>query len=297
MGAICAAVSSASAQQQQGAGADTRLPMADSAFARHAWQSAADGYRAVVKDTPSNGVAWFRLASSLDQLGKTDDAIAAYSRAIDIGAQPAMSQFRLARLYAQQHKNSETFDHLQKFAAFGADSSMLANEPAFASLRGTAEFASALKTALEARYPCRNEHTFDFWVGDFDTGAADPNAPPTGELHNTREYQGCVILERFAAKAGGGAGMSMAFYDANRHTWRMIWNDDSNSSNDFEGSYHDGAMRFEGWVLDAQGNKMLARNVLENVSPDVIRHQYSTSPDNGKTWVMRSNTRFVRKKN
>lgn len=148
----------------------------------------------------------------------------------------------------------------------------------------------------EIRYPCRSVHTFDFWVGDFEARPWNEpqNSPATGRLHNTREYEGCVIVERWNGTTGS-AGMSMAFYDVNRKAWRMVWNSDGNSSNDFEGQYRDGAMRFEGWVLDAHGKRMLARNVLQNVSPDTIRHIYSTSSDDGKTWDVKSDGRFVRR--
>ncbi len=150
--------------------------------------------------------------------------------------------------------------------------------------------------ADDARFPCRAVHTFDFWVGTFDATPWDqPAAPLRGQLHNTREYDGCVIVERWAG-ANGSAGMSMSFYDLNRQVWRMVWNDDSNHSNDFEGSYSDGAMRFKGWVLDSTGKRLLASNVLENVSPGVIRHIYSTSADNGKTWLVKSDGRFVLRK-
>jgi hypothetical protein len=90
--------------------------------------------------------------------------------------------------------------------------------------------------------------------------------------------------------------MSMAFYDVNRRVWRMVWNGDDNQSNDFEGAVKDGAMRFEGWTLDADGKRLLARNVLENVCADTIRHVYSTSADGGKTWVVKSDGRFARRK-
>jgi hypothetical protein len=155
--------------------------------------------------------------------------------------------------------------------------------------------ARATKSADDARYPCRSVHTFDFWVGTFDAAPWNrPSAPATGQLHNTREYEGCVIVERWTA-ANGSGGMSMSFYDVNRHVWRMVWNSDSNQSNDFEGSYENGAMRFHGWELDSAGNRILASNVLQNVSPDTIRHIYSTSADSGKTWVVRSDGRFVRR--
>lgn len=152
----------------------------------------------------------------------------------------------------------------------------------------------AEKAAEDSRYPCRAEHTFDFWVGTFDaTPWNQPTAPSRGELHNTREYEGCVIVERW--KSPRSTGMSMSFYDVSRHQWRMIWDDDSNHSNDLEGTYNDGAMRFTGWVLDDKGQRVLVSNVLQNVSPDTIRHIYSESADNGKTWVVKSDGRFVRR--
>jgi hypothetical protein len=162
--------------------------------------------------------------------------------------------------------------------------------------------ASALRAAEQParsadaeRYPCRDVHTFDFWVGDFDARSwKDPSSPVRGRLHNTREYEGCVIVERWDGTSGSH-GMSMAFYDVNRKAWRMVWNGDDNQSNDFEGRYQDGAMRFEGWVVDASGNRILARNVLENVSPETIRHVYSTSSDGGKTWEVKSDGRFERR--
>jgi hypothetical protein len=149
--------------------------------------------------------------------------------------------------------------------------------------------------ADDGRYPCRSVHTFDFWAGDFEATKWDePNGTVRGHLHNTREYDGCVIVERWEG-ATGSRGMSMSFYDANRHVWRMVWNGDDNRSNDFEGSYRDGAMRFEGWILDADGKRVLASNVLQDVSPDTIRHIYSVSLDGGKTWAVKSDGRFVRR--
>ena len=162
-------------------------------------------------------------------------------------------------------------------------------------------FAREPKKAANApdtpRYPCRDVHTFDFWVGTFDARPWDQpeSAPATGQLRNTREYDGCVIVERWTG-ANLLKGMSMSFYDVNRRVWRMVWVSDTGQSNDFEGSYRDGAMLFEGWILDDAGKKVLARNVLQNVSPGTIRHTYSTSADGGKTWVVRSDGRFVRRK-
>ena len=104
-----------------------------------------------------------------------------------------------------------------------------------------------------------------------------------------------MILERWDG-TNGFKGMSMAFYDVHRRVWRMVWNGEDNQSNDFEGTYKDDSMQFEGWVLDDAGKRLLARNVLQNVSADTIRHVYSTSADGGKTWQVKSDGRFSRRK-
>jgi len=156
--------------------------------------------------------------------------------------------------------------------------------------------AAAQSAADSARYPCRAVHTFDFWVGTYDAMPWDkPDAPSAGTLQNTREYDGCVFVERWTSP--GQNGMSIVFYDVTLKTWRMVWNDDSNSSTVFsEGAYRDGAMRFLGWKLDPRGKPVYVSNVLENVSPGLIRHIFSTSSDSGKTWTVRSDGRFVRRK-
>ncbi len=139
-------------------------------------------------------------------------------------------------------------------------------------------------------------HTFDYWAGTFDVWAWSRTAgPPTGVTTNTRDYDGCVIVEHFTSLTSGSVGMSMSFYDVNRRVWRMIWNDDANSSNDFEGTFHDGAMHFLGWVLDPAGRRVMASNTLTPVSPDTIRQTYAVSPDSGKTWVTMSDGRYVRR--
>ena len=166
--------------------------------------------------------------------------------------------------------------------------------PVLMCLLVTPAFGQAVPDSV--RYPCRSVHTFYFWAGDFDATAwnAPANSPPRGQLHNTREYDGCVIVERWSSPNGNG--MSMAFYDKTRQTWRMVWNDDGNGSNVFDsGEFRDNAMRFTGWVVNPRGVRVMASNVLEQVSPGVIHHVFSISPDSGRTWIVRGESRFTRR--
>src|SRR6476661_8293473 len=93
-----------------------------------------------------------------------------------------------------------------------------------------APVVSRAQSADDARYPCRSVHTVDYWVGTYDAMPWDkPDTPSGGQLHNTRDYDGCVFVERWtSANPKGNMGMSMLFFDTTRKTWRMIWNDDSN---------------------------------------------------------------------
>ena len=76
----------------------------------------------------------------------------------------------------------------------------------------------------------------------------------------------------------------------------MMWMGDDGVSNDLEGDYRDGAMRLTGTMLDASGKRLRLSNVLQPVSKDVIRHTFSVSADDGKTWTVKSDGRFVRRK-
>jgi hypothetical protein len=211
------------------------------------------------------------------------------------GAQSPGPELRQARDYAQQNDRAHALQHLRAAADIGFAPSLIDTVAAFASLRDSPEFKALRQHAEEKRYPCRGEHTFDFWAGTWDAAPWDhPEVKPTGVLKNTRAYEGCVFIEEFSS-GGEPIGMSISFYDINRKVWRMIWDDSRNTSNDFEGSYHDGAMRFLGWILDDQGRRILAKNVLENISPDTIKHTYAVSPDSGKTWNALGVGRFVRR--
>jgi tetratricopeptide (TPR) repeat protein len=287
------------AQAPQGAsgGAADVMQRANAAFANKDWNTAARLFGDVTRSNPTNAAAWFRLGASFESGGQFRDALGAYEHVATLGFQPLAVQLRLARTYTELQDTTSAFAHLRAAARLGFQAFVADSDPAFAPLRRSTGYARIVADAERTRYPCRDVHTFDYWSGTFDVNPWGlPSAPPTGVATNTREYDGCVIVEHFTGGSTGTHGMSISFYDVNRKVWRMVWNDDNNSSNDFEGTYSDGAMHLTGWVLDGSGKRILARNTLVNVSPDTVHQFYQTSPDSGKTWVTLGDGRYVRRR-
>ncbi len=95
--------------------------------------------------------------------------------------------------------------------------------------------------------------------------------PVRGHLHNTREYEGCVIVERW----DGASAISGHEHVVLRCQPPRLADGVERRRQQVErlrGRLPDGAMRFEGWILDADGKRLLSpKDVLENVSSDTMR--------------------------
>jgi hypothetical protein len=78
---------------------------------------------------------------------------------------------------------------------------------------------------------------FDFWLGTWE-GTWDGGA---GTNVVTREYEGRVILERFAAR-DGFHGMSVSVFDVRAGCWKQTWVDSEGNYLDFAGGPADGTI-------------------------------------------------------
>lgn len=279
--------------------APTVVLRADSAFQRQDWQAAAGLYRAAVQHDSLNGLLWLRLGTVEEQLHDFAGAVPAYRHALPLLSANALPvELRLSRAFAQLQQPDSALAHLRAAAAVGFAPVLADNEPGLDPIRSRPEYATILKSAEAARYPCTGVHTFDYWEGTWGLSAwSQPGSKPGGIAHNTRRYNGCVFVEEFAGNApGAGAGMSMVFYDTTLQRWRMFWDDDRNGSNVFDGEFRDGAMHFLGWVNDARGQRVMASNTIARIAPDTLRQTYAISADSGRTWTAQGDNRWVRQK-
>jgi hypothetical protein len=168
-----------------------------------------------------------------------------------------------------------------------------------ASLHGGSARAQA---APAVRYPCRTmpeARQFDFWIGTWDvTPWQVANPTPQQKMGVNEVYpilEHCAISENWEG-ARGGKGKSYNFHDPRLKKWRQVWIADGGGVLDYTGEFSDGAMRFLGWNLDPQGNRLEQKLTFFAVAPDTVRQLFEVSSDGGKSWKPTFDGRYVRRR-
>jgi tetratricopeptide (TPR) repeat protein len=276
---------------------------ADSAFRRSDWPAASAAYARIAASDTTNGQAWFRLGLSYENLGEYAKALPALARAKRLGFQPVAVRYRLARAYARLNDPNHAFELLDSAVALAPGNftpQQLDAEHDFDSVRADPRYAKLSLALAAARYPCRTRpesQQFDFWIGQWDVTAwsgATPGQPPGfNDVHPILEH--CIVFENWKGPAGGD-GKSFNYFDTNLNKWRQIWMDDSGSALDYTGEFRDGAMRFTGWTLDAQGHRVEQKLTFTRIDDNTVRQTFEASSDGGKTWAVTFDGRYVRKK-
>jgi hypothetical protein len=135
---------------------------------------------------------------------------------------------------------------------------------------------------------------FDFWVGAWDVKSTQAeNGPTVGSSKIERLVEGCVILENWDSP--GFTGKSWNYYDPSAKRWHQVWLDMSGRRADYAGEYKENAMRFEGEVTLANGNKFKTRMTFFNLGPTKVRQFAERSTDDGKTWTTTVDLTYIRK--
>jgi hypothetical protein len=149
--------------------------------------------------------------------------------------------------------------------------------------------------------PCataERSRAFDFWLGTWDVHPwATPgvSGPRLGTNRITTIVGGCALLEVWTS-ARGGTGQSYNWFDTNLGNWRQLWIDQGGNTLDYtSGEYRDGAMRFSGWTLGANGARVLQKLTFFNVHRDTVRQLFESSSDSGRTWASAFDARYVRR--
>ncbi|MEM7353323.1 MAG: tetratricopeptide repeat protein [Acidobacteriota bacterium] len=259
----------------------TLADKAATAFTAQEWQAAAEAYGELTRAEPENGAAWFRLGRSRQALGKADDALKAYEKALAAGFNAQLTRFEIARSHAAKGEAETALGLLREVANAGPSRLILSRFEASPELAGLD--AKAILEISAALTPCNTPEyrQFDFWLGDWAV-ESPTNGTALGRNHVTSHLGGCALLESWTS-AGPQQGMSLNYYDSRDRSWNQIYIDDSGNVGNWpplKGGLVDGEMVLES-PADATPR---TRWTWSDLGHGKVRQRAESSTDGGKTW-------------
>jgi tetratricopeptide (TPR) repeat protein len=253
---------------------------ADSLFEAEKWPEAAEAYEAALKEKPGDGLAWFRLGVSRQQLQGQAEALEAFERARQSGYAPAQLFVRMAVAHTSLGQTEAALDRLEE--AFEAElrPEWIEDLPGLAKLREDPRYAR-----LAARYqdPCAQpEHrALDFWLGEWEV--RNPQGQVVGANRIEKVLGGCVLLESW--KGGlGGEGKSWNYYEARSGKWKQVWVSDRGGVHEYVGEVREGEMHVQAEIPSARGEPRLSRMTIKRQDAGRVRQLIEHSVNGGKSW-------------
>ncbi len=141
--------------------------------------------------------------------------------------------------------------------------------------------------------PCETSghRQFDFWLGQWEVRT------PAGKLAGInsieREYDGCVIHERYATERGY-KGESLNTYDAGRKVWHQTWVDNQGTLLLLEGSLQGASMVLQGQGVGENGRPIKHRITWTPSSSGSVRQHWESTNEQGQ-WTTVFDGLYTRK--
>ena len=278
------------------------LKAADSLFAIKEWKAAKENYVRYLKDTSKNALAWNRLGYCNHNLGKYDEALKDYQKALANKPNPPVRSVlseRIARVYSLTGKTDSVSGWLVKTAAMGynvlPDLDTMAD---FKNVRQASNFADIRKDAYGAVYPCAvqpHAHGFDFWIGEWDVYQTGTKFLVGHSIVQSISGE-CALLENWTSTQAS-TGKSINYYNTATGKWEQDWIGSAGGPQRYlDGVYKDGAMQFSYEFTNAQGKKQTGNFKFYNVDKDTVRQYQDINNDDGKTVTVSYDFTYVRKK-
>lgn len=157
-----------------------------------------------------------------------------------------------------------------------------------------AAIALAIVPALAAQAaPCDtpSHRAFDFWLGEWQVRTPDGKLAGVNRIE--REYDGCVIHERYAT-GGAYRGESLNVYDAPRTLWHQTWVDSSGMLLLLEGGLRDGKMVLEGQTVGSDA-QITRHRIIWTPNADGSVRQFWESTDAQGRWGTAFDGHYTRK--
>jgi tetratricopeptide (TPR) repeat protein len=274
---------------------------ADALLQAQKWAEAAKAYEAITGAEPTNARAWYQLGWSRHGLGKYEQAIDAFQKALEINKgtrRASFAMYGIATMYAGLKDRDKAFEWLNRaLSANLPQPRQIKDDPNLISLRDDPRFQTVLTIAEKAARVCMNTPEYrqlDFWVGEWNV--IGPGNQQVGTNSVVLLEDGCIVEENWTSAQGGQTGRSFNFYNPVTHKWHQSYMGNDAGNWMMDGEYKDGAMRYEGAVYSPPNAHVLTRMTFFNLGPDKVRQLGENSTDGGKTWVVTWDAMYIRKK-
>lgn len=145
------------------------------------------------------------------------------------------------------------------------------------SLSILATMLASAATAATAACDAPERRQFDFWIGEWTVTV--PSGKVAGVNRITREYDGCVVHERYVTDRGY-AGESLNSWDPDRKVWHQTWVDNSGAVLLLDGRLVGSAMVLEGSGVD-EGRAVRHRITWTPNADGSVRQHWETAGADG----------------
>ncbi|MBI3229601.1 MAG: DUF1579 family protein [Burkholderiales bacterium] len=140
--------------------------------------------------------------------------------------------------------------------------------------------APAAAPAAATSAPCisAEHHAFDFWIGHWDVFKPDGSLAGSNKIE--REYNGCVIHERYTTPHGF-AGESLNAYDSARKVWHQTWMDNGGTVLLLDGGIQGNSMVLLGNGQDSAGKQIRHRITWTPKADGNVRQHWESTDEKG----------------
>jgi hypothetical protein len=151
--------------------------------------------------------------------------------------------------------------------------------------------ASMASVAAHAACEAPEYRNFDFWIGEWNVHTPEGKLAGTNRI--TREYDGCVLHERYTTPRGYH-GESLNTYDPGRKVWHQTWVDNEGTLLLLEGKLVDGRMQLTGENVDSDGKVTRHRITWTPNADGSVRQFWETTVADGQ-WTTAFDGKYTRK--
>lgn len=285
------------------------------------FEEATKVFQQIVMSDPTDAQAWFFLGYSLHSQQKLDLALVAHLAAAELGQSNTRptAMYNIACVYSLKGNVDKAFQWLQRAHDSGfnnpgqlrqdSDLDNIREDPRFEDyisggvsapgtnipgptvMRSDDEKSESLSDDSHldwASRPVRRQ--FDFWVGEWD--AINGEGKKVGTNIITRRENGNILHESWTS-ADGSTGQSINYFDPADKKWKQVWVSEKGGVVYYAGNFTDGAMRYEGDNIKADGTKIHTVCTLTPLEDGRIHHLIRHTTDEGKTWTTYFDAHYV----